>query len=79
MEVGVIFKNNDKLRIWIVIFRDFNLKVEGDCSSKSFNWLLYYFNIVFEAMEQPDHMIDIVIIFYVNFYPYKIRYQVKNL
>ena len=30
-------------------------------------------------MEQPDHMIDIVIIFSVNFCPCKIRYQVKNL
>ena len=33
----------------------------------------------FKAMEQPDHMIDMVIILSVNFCTCKIRYQVKNL
>ena len=30
-------------------------------------------------MDQPDHMIDMVIILSVNFCPCKIRYQVNNL
>ena len=32
-----------------------------------------------KAMEQPDHMIDMVIIMSGNFCPCKERYQVKNL
>ena len=35
--------------------------------------------IYFKAMDQPDHMIDMVILLSVNFCPCKIRYQVKNL
>ena len=31
------------------------------------------------AMDQPDHMIDMVIFSTENFCPCKIRYQVKNL
>ena len=34
----------------------------------------FYAVILFKAMEQPDHMIYIVIIFSVNFCPCKIRY-----
>ena len=32
-----------------------------------------------KAMDQPDHMIDMVIFLSVKFYPCKIKYQVKNL
>ena len=31
------------------------------------------------VVEQPEHMIDMVIILSVNFCPCKIKYQVKNL
>ena len=53
--------------------------IRADLGRPFVDAISYIIKISIKTMEQPNHMIDMVIYLYVNFYPCKIRHQVKNL